>query len=189
MHSGIKKTANNTNFMLRTAGSLLLALLAGHASWAADQDCDPDSRLAGRLYGALSLELDWSGGELLCDSMGRPNGEGIRMRFSGPAGDAADRLTIIIALPQLLAGESKSEVAANLTIIEDSAGRFYGSSGSNSCWADIEQESQPGNAAPTAYIARGRVYCINPLAQVNGSSSVRLDELEFSTAANWRPDE
>lgn len=186
MHSWIKKTAINASLALRTGVCLLLA---SHASVAANQDCDSDSRLAGRLYGALSLELDWAGGELLCDSMGRPNGEGIRLRFSGPAGDSADRLTIIIALPQLRAGESKSEVAANLTIIEDSAGRFYGSSGSNSCWADIEQEPQAGDPAPAAYIATGRVYCINPLAQVNGNSSVRLDELKFSAAADWRPDE
>ena len=165
----------------------LLAPALPSAAPADSHDCSADSRLETRFYGALDQQLEWSEEALQCESMGRPGGEGIRMRFSGPAGESGDRLTVIIALPDLQAGESKKELTANLTVIEDSAGRFYGSKGANSCWADIEQELLR-KATPSTYSVSGRVYCINPLAQVNGEGSVRFEEIQFRTAADWSPD-
>lgn len=170
--------------------SLALALLLqAPAPSAYASGCSTETRLAGNLYGAIELALDWSDEEIECDSMGRPGGAGIRLRFSGPVGDSGNRLTVIIAIPELNAAESRQELATNLTMIEDRAGRFFSSKGLDSCWADVRQQLLPQTEAAPAYRVSGTVYCINPLAQVNGNSSIRLDELVFSAAANWRPDE
>lgn len=181
LHSSAKKMRIRAAL---AAGCAMLAL--SPQALAAQQDCGADSHLGTRLYGALDQQIDWSRESLQCESMGRPQGKGIRLRFSGPASESGDHLTVIIALPSLRAGESKKELPANLTLIEDTAGRFYGSKGTNSCWADIEQELL--SAETTMYSVSGKVYCINPLVQVNGEGSVRFEEIEFRTAANWSPD-
>jgi hypothetical protein len=184
LHQHAKKTRILAGLAAIALGCAVYAL--SPVADAAGQDCGEDSRLGTRLYGAIDQLLDWSPDALQCESMGRPHGKGIRLRFTGPAADAEASLTVIIALPNLKAGESRKELAANLTVIEDSTGRFYGSKSTNSCWADIEQESLSLDS--TMYRVSGTVYCINPLAQVNGQGSVRFEEIEFRAAADWSPD-
>lgn len=184
LHQSAKKIRILAGLSISAVGCAIFAI--SPAAFTAQQNCRPESRLDTRLYGAIDQRLEWSPGSLQCESMGRPQREGIRLRFSGPAGESEVQLTVIIALPGLSAGESGKELAANLTLIEDSAGRFYGSKGKDSCWADIEQELL--SADGTTYVVSGKVYCINPLAQINGEGSIRFEEIEFRAAADWSPD-
>ena len=120
LHSSAKKMRIRAAL---AAGCTMLAL--SPQALAAQQDCGADSHLGTRLYGALDQQIDWSRESLQCESMGRPQGKGIRLRFNGPASESGDHLTVIIALPSLRAGESKKELPANLTLIEDTAGRLF----------------------------------------------------------------
>lgn len=143
--------------------------------------CGDDGALSGRLYGAVETALDWQSGDLSCEGMPRPHGEGARLRFSGVAGEL--ELAIIIAMPTLKRGAAMQAVPSNVTIIEEGLGRFFSAADLETCWTDIESDSPDGDVAD--YRVEGVLYCIAPLAEIGGGASVTLDELEFVGRLSW----
>src|SRR5690606_29537705 len=113
--------SNMAPFHVRARRSLalyliLLPLAAGcgneeKAPAAATANCVDDGVLAGETYGAIVSTLDWRGDKLECEGMPRPNGEGARLRFAGPATAEGETLNLafIIALPRLEQGKSARE--------------------------------------------------------------------------------
>lgn len=178
---------------------ILLVLASGcerdtPAPAATSTECIDGGALTARVYGAIEATLDWRGGELECDGMPRPFGEGARLRFAGPAtaqGEPLD-LAFIIALPELRQGEAARELAAGVTLIEESTARFFRTPEPSTCWADIDHqrplESENAQDDPE-YRIRGLLYCVSPLAEVNGNRSVTLTDVEFAGRLNWREPE
>ncbi|MGH8223930.1 MAG: hypothetical protein ACREQZ_13255, partial [Woeseiaceae bacterium] len=52
-----------------------------------------------------------------------------------------------------------------------------------SCWSDIER--QDAVAGANRYRVAGVLYCVAPLAELNGTSSIRLSELRFDGLLDW----
>lgn len=153
----------------------------------ATPQCLPGGHLTASVYGSIEGRLDWQDGELVCEGMPRPRGEGARLRFEGPAtgGSSADRLAFIIALPDLAEGQTAAELPAGVTLMEVNAGRFFSSPERVGCWADIEQQESIDGADPNAYRISGLLYCVSPLGEVNGNTSVSLRDLRFTGKLDW----
>jgi len=149
--------------------------------------CVPGGELTGSVYGSYEGQLDWRGSELVCEGMQRPHGQGARLRFEGPAtGDSsADRLAFIIALPDLAEARAARELPAGVTLMEVNAGRFFSNQEQNGCWADVDGQEPIGDTDPQHYRIRGLLYCVSPLAEVNGSGSVTLRDLRFTGKLDW----
>lgn len=149
--------------------------------------CLPGGALTASVYGSLEGELDWQGSELACEGMPRPHGRGARLRFEGPAtGDSgAGRLAFIIALPELAEGRTATELAAGVTLMEVNAGRFFSSPQQAGCWADVLDQEPVGDAEADAWRISGLLYCVSPLAEVNGTASVSLRDLRFTGTVDW----
>ncbi|HNP36884.1 MAG TPA: hypothetical protein PKK10_13610 [Woeseiaceae bacterium] len=145
--------------------------------------CAESGSLRTTLYGALHGEVDWRGSEMTCNGMPRPNAAGARLRFSGKAGDNNLAVTFILALPDLEPGKTARELPSNLTIIEEGKGRFFNTANLDICLTDIEHQ----DALDTAdhFRIEGTVYCIAPLAEVSGDTSVTINKLVFSGEINW----
>jgi hypothetical protein len=144
--------------------------------------CGDHGHLATTLVGAVEADIDWRAAELVCEGMPRPGGEGVRLRFAGQVDDR--RFTIIIALPGLQRDQPASELASNVTLIEEGAGRFFSTADTEICWTDVNfLESERG--AANRYRIGGTLYCVAPLVEVNGNSSVSLAELDFSGLLDW----
>jgi hypothetical protein len=154
---------------------------------AATPRCLPGGHLTASVYGSLEGRLDWQEGELVCEGMPRPRGEGARLRFEGPATDSSsvDRLAFIIALPDLAEGRTAAELPAGVTLMEVNAGRFFSSPEQAGCWADIEQQESIADVNTDAYRISGLLYCVSPLGEVNGSTSVSLRDLRFTGKVDW----
>ena len=144
--------------------------------------CDESGYLRTSFYGELSGPVDWSAGHLVCEGMPRPNGEGARLRFAGKSGDLA--IAIIVAMPELERGSTARELASNVTGIEEGSGRFFSTSGLESCWTDIDSQQRIDEDTDVYFVA-GTLYCIAPLAEVNGDSSVTVRELRFGGRLDW----
>ncbi len=144
--------------------------------------CGEDGFLATALYGAIATELDWTAADLACEGMPRPDGEGARLRFAGS--DGPRQIAIIIALPALERGSTASELPSNVTLIEEGNGRFFSTADLDNCWTDITTSEALGESA-TRYRIGGTLYCVQPLAEVNGSSSITLSEMRFSGLLDW----
>ena len=145
-------------------------------------DCGQQGYLRTTFYGEFSGPIDWSAGKLHCEGMPRPEGAGARLRFAGESGDLA--IAIIVAMPGLERGATARELGSNVTVIEEGSGRFFSTSGLENCWTDVvEQQAIDDNTG--RYFIAGTLYCIAPLAEINGDSSVTVRELQFGGLLDW----
>ena len=144
--------------------------------------CGEGGYLATTLYGAISTTLDWSATDLSCEGMPRPDDEGARLRLAGVDGDR--QIAFIIAIPKLERGITGAELPSNVTLIEEGQGRFFSTPDLNNCFTDITT-FEALRESTSAYAVGGTLYCLQPIAEVNGSSSVSLGEMRFQGLLDW----
>lgn len=152
------------------------------ANSAAASGCMSDGLLKTTLYGALNGELDWHGDALDCEGMPRPEGRGARLRFAGSEGGSS--IAIIISMPDLARAEIARELPSNVTVIEEGIGRFFSTGDLDNCWTDINRHAATRDGS-SLYTIAGTLYCIAPVAEINGSTSVSIDELTFAGVVDW----
>jgi len=144
--------------------------------------CGSDGSLVAAIYGGVRATIDWDAGVLECQGMPRPNGEGARLRFAGPAGtaDGERHLAFILRLPDLHPGETGKELPTNVTPMEEGTGRFVGTRDAVNCWTDIETPEQVEPAGSAGYRISGILYCVAPLADLNGNSNISFTDIAFT---------
>jgi len=149
-------------------------------------DCALDSFLTTTLHGAIAAEIDWGPDVLACEGMPRPEGRGARLRLSAPLTDAAKDKTVafIFGIPGLQKGVTAKELPTNVTLIEEGSGRFFATADTSGCWTDVSPHETLGGSR---YAVRGTVYCVSPLPEVNGGSSISFTELVFGGWLDWEP--
>ncbi len=54
--------------------------------------CGDDGARITENYGGVRASIDWDGRTLQCEGLPRPNGEGARLRFAGPAASSTYRI-------------------------------------------------------------------------------------------------
>ncbi len=144
--------------------------------------CGENGALQTTLFGSLETTISWPGSEMICESMLRPDGQGIRLRFAGEV--AGERLAIIIAIPDLRSGEPAVELPSNVTVTVEGSGRFFSTPNLDSCWTDVDSQTAVSDTQGSNAIS-GTLYCLSPLGEVNGDTSVSIPELSFTTIVNW----
>ena len=151
--------------------------------------CDESGFLSTEVHGAINTSFDWQSPDLACEGMPRPEGDGARLRFAGITGDAEAPQTVafILGIPELREGETGSELPTNVTLTAEGTGRFFSTQDTNGCWTDVNQQVSTGVDASRQYLIRGTVYCVAPLGELNGTSSISFSELEFSGRLSWSP--
>jgi len=141
----------------------------------------PDGFLRGRFFGALSLTPDWSGADLFCDGMPRPDGDGVRLFFAReqPGGG---RVSVLIGIDGRTEDLVGAERPANVTVIDERSGRFFSSGRSGRCWATINSVTDLPRARDghAGHRIDGLVYCVGALPSVGDRSSLTLSELRFA---------
>jgi hypothetical protein len=149
--------------------------------------CGTNGRFSGPLYGSLEATLAWGREDLLCPGMPRPNGAGARRRFAGSVTSAGKKVPIafIFGIPDLQRDKGGKELLTNVTVINESQGRFFATQDIEACWSDIE--SQVEVSGGNKYEIRGILYCVAPLAELHGTGSIRLSELQFTGLLDWKP--
>jgi hypothetical protein len=148
------------------------------------QPCGKHGSLETTVFGALAGDIRWYGSEMSCEGMPRPEGAGARLRFAGTAGADALDLAIIIALPELAPTATARELPSKLTLIEEGRGRFFSSGEQPNCWTDVARQ-EPLADGDGEFVIAGTLFCIGPLAEVNGDASVTIEELQFSGSLDW----
>lgn len=146
--------------------------------------CGDAGYLRGQLYGAIPVSLDWSSADLNCEGMPRPSGRGARLRFAGVTAGGNLQLAIIIAIPDLQRDAVGREFASNVTVIEEGGGRFFSTSDLGNCLTDITIVEKR-DVDVDRYSIGGKLYCVSPLAEINGDSSVLIPELAFLGLVDW----
>jgi len=133
--------------------------------------------LRGPVFGALAMELDWSGERRVCEGMSRPDGKGIRLHFAWDQGQG-ERLVLVVGIDGVTAPVSGLEKPANVTFIDERSGHFYSSGGTGRCWTDIAELASL-TARNNRRQLKGRLYCTGALPALNDHSSLTLGDLHY----------
>ena len=145
--------------------------------------CGDNGFLETELFGALETELHWTAGDLKCEGMPRPGGDGARLRFAGATADGR-QIAFIIALPDLRRGAAGIELQSKVTVIEEGQGRFFGTADVDVCWTDITNLEHIADS-DAVFTVSGNLYCVAPLAEINGESDVLIRDLKFRGLLDW----
>lgn len=182
-----------TNTGIWTALALLAALGGCERTAAPDTDtaeplvkatpnCGDNGQLTTELYGSIARQIRWSAEELGCESMLRPNGKGVRLRFTGPVADS--QIAIILALPELKPASTGSETPTVVTLTVEGSGRFFSTPTLESCWSDITTQDAIADS-DNRYDVSGTLYCVVPLGEINGDAAISIPKLEFRGIIDW----
>ena len=144
--------------------------------------CGGDGYLHASLSGALTADVDWPDAALRCESMRRPDDRGVRLRLSGEV--RGQRLSFIVALPELGAGVTGAGFDSVVTITVEGSGRFFSTPNLGACWADIETNA-PLDDADGLHVVEGALDCVGPLGEFNGDAYVDVRGLRFSGVGDW----
>jgi hypothetical protein len=157
---------------------------AVEATAAAILQCGDGGELRGELYGAIAGQLNWGKHELECSGMPRPDDRGARLRFAGTLEDGQRNIAIIIAIPELGRDALGNEYRSNVTVIEEGNGRFFSTPDLDNCLTDITMLDALDDSGDS-YTLRGLLYCVAPLPEINGESSVTIPEIRFQGLLDW----
>ena len=146
--------------------------------------CNADGSLSVTMYGGIRGDLDWRGASLECSGMPRPDDRGARLHFVGSIDrdGEAQPLAFIIGLPDLTRGNTVRETPASVTLSEEDGGRFFSSAEAEVCWSDVTEHAR---LAGDEYRIRGIVYCVSPLAELNGGGGVTFTDLRYTGRVDW----
>ncbi len=146
--------------------------------------CGKDGHLSTELYGAIATQVDWGKNDLECAGMPRPEGRGARLRFAGKTAEGDLQLAVIIAIPDLERDAHDGEFSANVTLIEEGNGRFFSTPDLNNCLTEITSMTGLDDSGDH-YLISGELYCVSPLPEINGDSSVSIPKMLFSGLLDW----
>ena len=140
---------------------------------------DRDGFISMRLRGSIEQDVHWTEPALECTGMSRPDGRGLRVRFAGAF--AGGELAVVFAAPELGIGRSARSVPVNVTLLDGSGERIYGTQGDNRCEFDtVEQHPIDGGTLPgRSFRISARGFCVAPARALDGEGSVLLTRFDF----------
>lgn len=140
---------------------------------------DRSGYIHGRLYGAISMSVDWTGGALACGGMSRPDKKGVRLVFASPPEDRNTRRIIVMGIDSTIDELTGDESVVNLTIIDEKSGRFFGTRGKERCWTQVSDVKKL-SSVPETYRVDGDMYCAGSIPSLSDNASVTLSEFHYS---------
>lgn len=167
--------------------ALLALLCAGPAAFAADgpPTCLPggEAGLQMRITGDFETEVRWGNTGTRCDGGPRPEGDALRLMFSREE----DALLIVLGITGLERAATGAGLLANVTVVRQGLGQFYGTLGADACVVSVEENAAiPGMTG--AYRVSGRGRCESPIEAIHRDGHIRIAPFEFTGLAFW-PDE
>lgn len=147
-----------------------------------------DGYLTMRLRGSIEAEVTWREPEILCTGMPRPDGRGLRLSFSGSL-PGNRPLVIVFAAPELGMGVSSRGVPVNVTLIDESGERIYGTQGETRCTFDSVEQLPLSSARvpPHTYQVSARGFCTAPARALDGHGAVLLTRFDFAGLVSFPP--
>lgn len=144
--------------------------------------CGAAGRLTASFVGTVQADVNWINTQMTCESMPRPDGAGMRLRFSGEV--KGERLAIIVAIPELTSPQAAGEMPSNVTATIEGSGRFFSTPDLDTCWTDILTQRAAGDLGGF-HMVEGTLSCIAPLSELNGDGAVMIAEMSFNGIVDW----
>jgi hypothetical protein len=133
------------------------------------------------LSGAVEAILEWSGTGLECQGMPRPDEGGVRLMFS----HADDAMLVVLGVTGLERGETARGLAANLTLVREGAGEFYGTLGGENCNVDVRRNERWDDGPGESWRVSGIGRCPAPVPAIGREGVVRVAPFSFDGVVDW----
>lgn len=175
--------------VLLAAGLLVAAAALANApatriARAAIPRCLPggDGYLRARIGGSIEANLHWPNRGTWCAGEPKFEPPGVRMSFRRASG-ARPRLLFLFGLTGVREGLPLREGRLNLTVIDESDGRVYGTLGDRHCTID----SLTQRRLPVAHTYRVEVhgFCTEPARAVHGRGEILVSRFDFAGPVNY----
>jgi len=135
-----------------------------------------DAYLSGTVYGAVERAIEWRGTDMTCQGGPRPNGDGVRLVFAAPGSADGGPLVFVIGISGALGELTDTERAANVTLIDESSGRFFSTGQQERCWTTVTSVADEDDRISVG----GEFYCAGSLPSLSDGSSVSLRDFRYS---------
>jgi hypothetical protein len=178
------------NKVIPRAGLLVVGLAMGLTQGAgadglgATPECLPGGGggLEMEISGEFDASIDWGNQGTQCDGGPRPEKDALRLMFSRED----EGLLIVLAITGRHRGSAGDGLLANLTIVRQGMGLFYGSLGAGACLVDVDE-----NAAEDAHTYRvsGKGRCEAPIEAIAREGEIRVAPFTFTGKAYWSDEE
>lgn len=132
--------------------------------------------LSGRLHGAVDRVIEWRGTDMICEGGFRPDGDGVRLVFAAPGVQGGERLVFVLGISGPIDKLTEAERPANITLIDESSGRFFSAGRQDRCWTTVASVDGTGDG----YRIDGEVYCTGSLPSLSDGSSISLRDFRYS---------
>jgi len=135
------------------------------------------------ISGEFDASVAWRNEGTRCDGGPRPGGDALRLMFSRDD----DGLLMVLGITGLERGATGTALPANLTIVRQGMGLFYGSLGADACVVDVDENViEPDHS--DSYRVSGRGRCDAPIEAIAREGEIRVAAFTFTGRAYW-PDE
>ncbi|MGI9308474.1 MAG: hypothetical protein ACR2P6_04360 [Gammaproteobacteria bacterium] len=141
---------------------------------------DEPGYLAGDIYGAIKLHIDWRGTELLCSGQNKPDKSGLRLIFKPRLDEGQPGITLVIGIKNVQPGQTSAERPANITSIDEQSGSFFSTQEQERCWTTVDTLVPLEGTLEQSYRIEGELYCAGAIAEISGSRSVTLGDIRYS---------
>jgi hypothetical protein len=150
--------------------------------------------LRARLSGSTKEELNWHGPTLECSGGARPDGAGVRVRFTQAVAPQTQRWVLVFGISGLKEGRRGRTLPANVTLIREGTGEFYSTQGDDKCTVDdIRQVAIVGIPRKTrSYRITARGFCTEPARSLKGPGAILISRFDFEGRLDFEsasPDE
>lgn len=156
---------------------------AAHAGHDSRIQCLPsgDGYLRAHLSGSVEAELDWRNNAMSCAGSVRPDGNGLRLRFSHASQHDAHPLILLFGISGVREGEPGNVLAVNVTIIREGRGEFYSTQGDKCTIDHLQQTVLPGRPTRNrSYRVEAHGFCNQPARAVSGDGAVLVTRFDFA---------
>lgn len=173
---------------LSITATAMLAMLPGVSAHAAEgvYACLPEGggRLEMQISGEFEAAVEWGNEGTRCEGGPRPSGDALRLMFNRDD----DGLLVVIGITGLERGATGAAMLANLTVVRQGMGRFYGSLGADACIVEVH-ENVAESADPDTFRVSGQGRCEAPIEAIAREGEIRVAPFEFTGKAYWPEDE
>jgi hypothetical protein len=136
-----------------------------------------------RITGDFEADVRWGNTGTRCDGGPRPEGDALRLMFA----HEGDGLLIVLGITGLERAATGSGLLANVTVVRQGLGLFYGTLGADSCVVNVD-ENAAIEGMTDAYRISGQGRCEAPIEAINRDGHIRVAPFEFTGVVHW-PDE
>jgi hypothetical protein len=155
-----------------------------------------DGYLRARMRGALTLDLDWQNGQMICEGGPRPPGKdnksnGVRVSIAGPDRGDGRRIRMVFGIAGVEEGRDGEALRTNVTILFEGEQRVFATKGDDKCLVDklTQQrvETLGGDRAIYRVVARG--FCLGPASSLSRAERVILTSFDFAGRVEFGDDD